>query len=57
MAEGSLITLLNDASSKASSGDLLGALDDYAKATEIDQRSATAWYGSVSYTHLRAHET
>ena len=45
MAEGSLITLLNDASSKASSGDLLGALDDYAKATEIDQRSATAWYG------------
>ena len=45
MAEESLIGLLNDASSKASSGDLLGALDDYTKATQIDQGSATAWYG------------
>ena len=45
MAEETLIALLNDASSKASSGDLLGALDGYTKATEIDHRNATAWYG------------
>ena len=45
MADVSLIGLLNDASSKASSGDLLGALEDYSKATEIDPRSASAWYG------------
>lgn len=45
MAEHSLIALLNDASTKASSGDLLGALDDYSKATEIDPRSSSAWYG------------
>jgi len=45
VADVSLIGLLNDASSKASSGDLLGALEDYSKATEIDPRSASAWYG------------
>ena len=45
MAEEALIALLNDASSKASSGDLLGALDDYEKATQMDEQSATAWYG------------
>ncbi|MEE3269659.1 MAG: tetratricopeptide repeat protein [Candidatus Thermoplasmatota archaeon] len=45
MVEHSLIALLNNASTKASSGDLLGALDDYSKATEIDPRSSSAWYG------------
>ena len=45
MVEEPLIALLNDASYKASSGDLLGALDNYTKATQMDQRSATAWYG------------
>ena len=45
MVEETLVALLNNASSKASSGDLLGAIDDYTKATEIDQGSATAWYG------------
>jgi len=45
VAEEALIALLNDASSKASSGDLLGALDDYEKATQMDEQSATAWYG------------
>ena len=45
MAEEALIALLNDASSKASSGDLLGALDGYTRATEMDHNNATAWYG------------
>ncbi len=45
MVEETLVALLNNASSKASSGDFLGAIDDYTKATEIDQGSATAWYG------------
>jgi len=45
VADDSLIGLLNDASSKASSGDLLGALEGYSKATEIDPRCASAWYG------------
>jgi len=45
VAEEALIALLNDASSKASSGDLLGALDGYTRATEMDHNNATAWYG------------
>jgi len=45
VVEEALIALLNDASTKASSGNLLGALDDYTKATQMDQRNATAWYG------------
>ena len=51
MVDEALITLLNDASSKASTGDLLGALDGYTKATQMNDQSATAWY-PVSYTHL-----
>ena len=45
MVDEALIALLNDASSKASTGDLLGALDGYSKATLMDQRRSTAWYG------------
>jgi len=45
VAEETLIALLNDASYKASSGDLLGALDGYTRVTEMDPRNATAWYG------------
>ena len=56
MAEEALIALLNDASSKASSGDLLGALDDYEKATQMDEQSATAWYG-LRVVHAKRGDT
>tara|TARA_B100001750_G_scaffold230617_1_gene227221 strand:+ start:4178 stop:5944 length:1767 start_codon:yes stop_codon:yes gene_type:complete len=51
-----LIALLNDASSKASTGDLLGALDGYSKATLMDQRSSTAWYG-LGVVHAKRGDT
>ena len=56
MAEEALIALLNDASSKASSGDLLGALDDYEKATQMNEQSATAWYG-LGVVHAKRGDT
>ena len=56
MVDEALIALLNDASSKASTGDLLGALDDYSKATLMDQRSSTAWYG-LGVVHAKRGDT
>mgnify|MGYP001392443596 CR=1 FL=1 len=56
MVEETLIALLNDASSKASSGDLLGALHGYTKATEMDHSSATAWYG-LGVVHAKRGDT
>ena len=41
----SVIDLLEEASSKASSGDLMGAMESYGKAIDIDAKSASAWYG------------
>jgi len=37
--------LLEEASSKASAGDLLGAVESYGKAIDVDGSSASAWYG------------
>ena len=56
MVDEALIALLNDASSKASTGDLLGALDGYSKATQMDQRSSTAWYG-LGVVHAKRGDT
>ena len=56
MADEALIALLNDASSKASTGDLLGAIDGYSKATQMDQRSSTAWYG-LGVVHAKRGDT
>ena len=56
MADEALITLLNDASSKASTGDLLGALDGYTKATQMNDQSATAWYG-MGVVHAKRGDT
>ena len=56
MVDEALIALLNDASSKASTGDLLGALDGYSKATLMDQRSSTAWYG-LGVVHAKRGDT
>ncbi len=56
MVDEALIALLNDASSKASTGDLLGALDSYSKATLMDQRSSTAWYG-LGVVHAKRGDT
>ena len=41
----SVIDLLEEASTKASSGDLMGAIESYGKAIDIDAKSASAWYG------------
>ena len=40
-----VIDLLEEASTKASSGDLMGAVESYGKAIDIDAKSASAWYG------------
>jgi len=56
VADEALITLLNDASSKASTGDLLGALDGYTKATQMNDQSATAWYG-MGVVHAKRGDT
>jgi len=40
-----VIDLLEEASTKASSGDLMGAVQSYGKAIDIDAKSASAWYG------------
>ena len=37
--------LLEDAYSKASKGDLVGAVESYGRAIDIDASSASAWYG------------
>jgi len=37
--------LLEEASSRASTGDLLGAVESYGKAIDADGSSASAWYG------------
>ena len=37
--------LLEEASSKASAGDLLGAVESYGQAIDVDDSSASAWYG------------
>ena len=40
-----VIDLLEEASSRASTGDLLGAVESYGKAIDVDGSSASAWYG------------
>ena len=40
-----VMELLEEASNKASQGDLLGAVDFYGHAVDIDPSSASAWYG------------
>jgi tetratricopeptide (TPR) repeat protein len=40
-----VIDLLEEASTKASSGDLMGAMESYGRAIDIDAESASAWYG------------
>ena len=40
-----VMELLEEASNKASQGDLLGAVDFYGQAVDIDPSSASAWYG------------
>ena len=40
-----VMELLEEASDKASQGDMLGAVDFYGKAIDIDPSSASAWYG------------
>jgi len=40
-----VIDLLEEASTKASSGDLMGAMESYGRAIDIDAKSASAWYG------------
>jgi tetratricopeptide (TPR) repeat protein len=40
-----VIDLLEEASTKASSGDLMGAIESYGRAIDIDAESASAWYG------------
>ena len=40
-----VIDLLEEASTKASSGDLMGAVESYGRAIDIDGKSASAWYG------------
>ena len=45
VAKPTVIDLLEDASTKASSGDLMGAVESYSRAIDIDAKSASAWYG------------
>ena len=40
-----LFDLLEEASSKASAGDLLGAVESFGRAIDVDGTSASAWYG------------
>ena len=45
VVERTLTELLEEASIKASHGDLLGAIDSYDQAIDVDPSSASAWYG------------
>ena len=45
VVERTLTELLEEASIKASHGDLLGAIDSYDQAIGVDPSSASAWYG------------
>ena len=45
MVEPTILDMLDEASSKARAGDILGAFESYRKATELDGSSASAWYG------------
>ena len=45
MVEPPILEMLDEASSKARTGDILGAVESYRKATELDGSSASAWYG------------
>ena len=45
MVQPTVYDLLEDAFSKASKGDLVGAVESYGKAIDIDASSASAWYG------------
>ncbi|MDP7003133.1 MAG: tetratricopeptide repeat protein [Candidatus Thalassarchaeaceae archaeon] len=45
MVERTVLELLEEASSKASLGDLMGAVDSYGLAIDVDPSSASAWYG------------
>ena len=45
MVEPTILEMLDEASSKARTGDILGAVESYRKATELDGSSASAWYG------------
>jgi len=40
-----VMELLEEASIKASNGDILGAIDSYDQAIDVDPSSASAWYG------------
>jgi len=40
-----VLELLEEASSKASLGDVMGAVDSYGQAIDVDPSSASAWYG------------
>ena len=51
MVEPTMLEILEEASSKARTGDILGALESYRKATEMDSSSASAWYG-LSLIHI-----
>ena len=45
MVQRTVMELLEEASIKASSGDILGAIDSYGQAIDVDPSSASAWYG------------
>jgi tetratricopeptide (TPR) repeat protein len=45
VVERTVLELLEEASSKASLGDLMGAVDSYGLAIDVDPSSASAWYG------------
>ena len=45
MVEPTILEMLDEASSKARTDDILGAVESYRKATELDGSSASAWYG------------
>ena len=45
MVQPTVYELLEDAFSKASTGDLVGAVESYGRVIDIDASSASAWYG------------
>ena len=45
VVERTVLELLEEASRKASLGDLMGAVDSYGQAIDVDPSSASAWYG------------
>ena len=45
MVQRTVMELLEEASIKASNGDILGAIDSYDQAIDVDPSSASAWYG------------